>query len=112
MTPLDRAVTLAEPHDLSVIVRQDLHLDVACVPDLPLEIERRRSEGSGRLAGRAPPGGLEVLVAADDAHPLTSATAGRFQQHRITDLLRRGAGRGGVAQRLRALRDRHIDRTR
>src|SRR5204862_1457487 len=72
MAPLDRAVALAEPDDVSLTVGEDLHLDMARVPDLPLQVERGRSEGGGCLARRPAPRGLEVFIAPDDAHPLAS----------------------------------------
>ena len=49
---------------------------MARVHDLPLQIERRLSEGCGRFAGRASPGGVETFVAGDDAHPFAAATTG------------------------------------
>ena len=97
VTPLDRAVAFSEPNDVAVAVREDLHLDVARAPDLPLQVQSGRSEGRGRLAGRASPGSLEVLVADDDAHPLATAASGRFEEHRVADLLRRVPSRGGVS---------------
>jgi hypothetical protein len=93
-----------------VRVGQDLHLDVARVRDLSLQIEGWRSERRGRLAGRAAPGGVEVLIAGDDAHPLAAATAGRLEEHRIADLLRCRASGGGITQRLRAFGDRNVGR--
>jgi len=112
MAPLDRAVALAEPDNLSLTVGEDLHLDVARVPDLPLEVEGGRSERGGRLAGRPAPSRLEVLVAPDDAHPLASTAAGRLEQDRVADVVRGSAGGGGVTERLRAFRDRDIGVTR
>ena len=112
MSPLDRAVTLTEPHDLALTIRKYLHLNVARSRDLPLQIERGRSESGGGLAGRTSPSGVEVLIAADNAHSLSAAAARRLEQNRIADLVRRGAGRGHIAQRLRTFGDRDIDVTR
>ena len=89
-------------------VREDLHLDVARPGDLSLQVKSRRSERRRRFARRAFPGRLELLVAADDAHPFSTAASRGLEQDRITDVLRGGAGGRGIAKRLGPLGDRDL----
>src|SRR6266550_6880573 len=88
VAPLHRAIALAEPHDVSVTIGEELHLDVARGDDGLLQIERGLSEGGGGFARRAPPRRIEILIAPHRPHALTAAAARRLQQHRVADLAR------------------------
>src|ERR1019366_9943237 len=53
VTTLDRAITLAQVHDVAVGVGEHLHLDVARLGQVALEIDRRVAEEPLALAGGA-----------------------------------------------------------
>ena len=55
MAPLDRAVALAEMNDIAVGVGEDLHLDVARILEVALDVDGRVGEVRLALA----PGALE-----------------------------------------------------
>src|SRR5688572_25861786 len=52
MTPLDRALALAEVHDGTVMVADDLELDVPRILDVLLDVDVANTEGGLRLALR------------------------------------------------------------
>ena len=52
VTALDRAFALEQVHDVAVIVRENLDLDVPRPLDQPLDVERAVAERRGRLAPR------------------------------------------------------------
>ena len=131
VTALDRALALAEMHDVAVLVGEHLHLDVPRVLDVALEIYPSVAERRLRLARRRVDRALELIEVANDAHALAAATRYRLQeqrqselgresaqrifvcgcvlhgrQHRHADLVNAGARRGLVAHR----RDREIRR--
>ena len=61
VTPLDRAVALAEVDDVAVGVREHLHLDVARVLEVALDVHRRVGEVRAALALRGLEGLLRLL---------------------------------------------------
>ena len=84
---LDRAVALAEVDDVAVAVGQDLHLDVARVGQVALEVDRRVGEELLALARGALEGVLQRGLVERDAEALAAAAA-------------RGLDRDGVADRV------------
>src|SRR6185437_13303271 len=84
---LDRAVALAEVDDGAVRVREHLHLDVAGIDQVSLEIDSRIGEELLALAGRAFKGLLQLVLGQRDAKALAAATAGRLHGDRVADLL-------------------------
>src|SRR6267378_3068697 len=80
VTPLHRAVTLAEPDHTSGAVGENLHFHVPGALDRPLEIESGLTKRGRRLAGRAAPRGLEILLAAHRPHALAPTAAGRLEK--------------------------------
>ena len=84
---LDGAVALADMDDLSVLVGQDLELDVVRILDQLFEIKRAIVKGFFRLHVR----GVEALDEADVVmrlpHAASAAARDRLDHDRITDLL-------------------------
>ena len=52
MAALDRALPLAEVHDIAVRIAEDLHLDVPRLGEVALEEDSGITEGGLRLAPR------------------------------------------------------------
>src|SRR6476619_1008370 len=90
MPPLGRAVALAEVDHASVLVGQDLHLDVAGAADRPLQVDAVVGEGGKRLpAGggerlRQLPGGVHT------PHPAATRAGGGLDEEREADPRRLG----------------------
>ena len=103
MTPLDRALALAEVHDVAVCVAEDLHLDVTRLGEIALEEDCGVPEGRLSLAARGLKGLSEVLGTLDDAHALASAAGRRLDQQRVADL----GGHRGRIDTITQLRTRH-----
>ena len=93
MPALQAALALAEVDDVAVAVGEHLHLDVPRHQHEPLEEQRVVAERRGRLAARGDERGRQVGGPLDHAHALAAATGGRFDEHRIADLV--GARRSG-----------------
>ena len=89
---LERAVTLPERDDVSLRVREQLHLDVPRRHDLALEIHRAVAERGQRLARPGHERGRQVRLASHAPHAATAAAGGRLHQEREPD--RPGGGRG------------------
>ena len=91
---LDRAVALAEVDHVAVPVGEHLHLDVARVGQVALEVDRRVGEELLALAR----GALEGLLAARrgqrDAEALAAAAARGLDRDRVADRPRRSSARG------------------
>ena len=88
VTPLDRALALAEVHDRAVVIAEDLELDVARVLDVLFEIdvadaERRLGFALGRLERLG-----ELAGGPDDAHAAAAAARHRLDDHREAEILR------------------------
>ena len=80
---LDRALPLAQRHDVAVRVGQDLDLDVAGALDVPLAEDRRRRRTPTRpRAGPPRPPRPSSSRSRDDAHPPAAAAGRRLDQHR------------------------------
>ena len=90
MTALDRAVALAEVDDVPVRVGEHLHLDVARILEIPLDVHR----GVGEVRLPLALGGLERLHGLagrpHDLHALAAAAGRRLDDQRIADLLADG----------------------
>ena len=86
--PLDRAVALADRHDLPGLVAQELDLDVPCRPDLPFQVDGPVTEGGERLRRGRAQGLGQIGGPSHTPHP-PSPTAGRgLDQQREPDRLR------------------------
>ena len=75
VTPLDRALALDERHHGSVLVAEQLHLDVPRPDEPPLEVHRRVAERRGGLRARGTHGARELRRIDDRAHALAAAAA-------------------------------------
>ena len=83
--PLQRALALAEVHDVPVRIGDDLHLDVPRAGDVPLEKERVVAEGCRGFPPRRGNGGGDVCVALDDVHAFAAAARGGLDEHGEAD---------------------------
>src|SRR6185312_1793518 len=73
VAPLDRAVALAEMDDVAVRVGEDLHLDVARVFEVALDVHRRVGEVRLALATRRLVRPRGLVRRRDDLHSLAAA---------------------------------------
>ena len=94
VTPLDRAVALAEVDAVALGVEQDLDLDVPGAFEEPLEDEPVVVEGGLRLASGGGEFGREAVGEADGAHALAAAAGRRLDQQGVADALGRLDERG------------------
>ena len=85
---LGRAVPLEEVHEVSVAVREHLHLDVPGLCDETLDEHRVVAEGRRRLALRPREGSVEIVRSLDGPHAAPAAPCGRLEQHRPSDCFR------------------------
>ena len=67
MSPLNRALPLAQVHGATVSVRENLHLDVTRSRDELLDVDRIARERGRGLAARAFDCSSQVLLALDHA---------------------------------------------
>src|SRR5260370_20178734 len=93
MSPLDRAIALAECDYAAVFVTEDLYLDVARTGEIFLDedsavAERNRCFMRGRLES-----GFELRVLADHAHPASASARRGFYQDWVIDQRRECARR-------------------
>ena len=105
MAALDRALALAQVHDLTVPVGEHLDLDVTRVVDVALDIHRGVAEGRARLGTRRPQRPRELAGRPNEPHPLAAAAEGRLDHDRIADVGSDADGLGLVVERL--VRSRH-----
>ena len=96
MAALDRAVALAEVHDVAVRVGEHLDLDVARLLDVALQVDGGVAERGLGLVLRLAHGGGKGIRIAHDADALAAAAAGRLDHERQADLTRHPLGGGGV----------------
>ncbi len=97
VAPLQAAVANAgRPHG-AVVVGDQLHLDVPCVGDHPLDEHGRVAERLAALRPRALERSGELIGVVDPANAAATATGGRLDHQRIADA--RG-DLGGVLDRL------------
>src|SRR6058998_732173 len=87
MTALDRAVALAEVDDAAVRVGQDLHLHVAGIVEIALDVDGRVGEELLALAAGGLPAAHRLVRCADDLQPLAAAAGRRLYRDRPPDLL-------------------------
>ena len=100
---LDAAVALAEVDDGAVLIGRDLDLDVAGPRDELLDVKTVVGECRGRLAAGQTDARLELVTVAYGLDPAATSAAGRLDQHRIADSLRRArVRRRRSSPRLRA----------
>src|SRR5439155_11051507 len=86
---LQRALALAEVHDVAVAVAEDLHFDVARALDPLLDDDAVVTERGPRFALRSRGGLLQLRGGADDAHARAAATGDRLDDNRIASVLAR-----------------------
>ena len=91
VAPLDRAVALAEVDDVAVVVGEDLHLDVAGILEVALDVHRRVGEVRLPLAPRGLVRPLDLFGRARDLEPFAAAARRGLDRDRVTDLLGGGA---------------------
>ena len=108
---LHRALALEQMHDVSVMVGENLHLDVARPLDEPLDVERAVAERGHRLAPRALHRVRDVARVDDTPHALAAAAGRRLDQRGQADAIDRPAHAviGLIVWRL-AWHDRHAGR--
>ena len=88
MAALDRALALAEVHDVAVMIAEDLELDVARRLEVLLDVDVADAERRFRLALRRLERVRQVGRLLDDAHAAAAAAGDRLDDDRIADLLR------------------------
>src|SRR6202011_1448602 len=82
--PLHRAFALAEVHDVSPCVAEDLDFDVPRPFEIPFKIDARIPKRMQRLRRSVAPGGVQLRLLPHHAHALSAASRDGFEQHRIT----------------------------
>src|SRR6185437_9355452 len=86
VTPLDRALALAEREHTPCVVAQHLDLDMARRRERLLDVEARVAERRLRLGRRGAERILEVVRRGDETHALAAAAGARLEQDRISHL--------------------------
>ena len=94
MAALDRALALAEREDGSVLVGEELDLDVARPLDEALAVDAVVAERGLRLAAGRLDRVLELGRIADDPHPAATSSGSRLDHEREADLVRLAGGQG------------------
>jgi hypothetical protein len=82
---LHRAVAGPEGDRVAVLVRENLHLDVARVLEVLLHVDRRVAERRAGFATRRADGVEQRGLGVDDAHAAPATAAGRLDDHRVAD---------------------------
>src|SRR5439155_291915 len=82
---LDRALALAEVHELPVAVAQHLHLDVPRAAEKLLDVHPPVTEGGLRLACGGGERRCELVLARDRPHALAAAAPGRLHEHGVAE---------------------------
>src|SRR5882672_3357637 len=86
MTALNRALALAEVHEVAVVIAEHLELDVAGVLQIFLDIHVADAERGFRLALRGAKQGAEVGRSPDDAHTAAAPSGNGLDDHRVADI--------------------------
>src|SRR5207249_8505814 len=86
VTALNRAVALAEVHDVAMLVREDLHLDVARVLQIPLHVHRSVGEVRLSLTTRRLERPLDLVGRTSHLEPLPASSRRRLDRDREPDL--------------------------
>ncbi len=112
MAALQRAVALAEMDGVALAVSQHLHLDMAGMGEIFLEIDGVVAERGARLVARGDERGLELVLEQRELHAAPAAAGRGLDQHRIADVARNGPGLLEIADQARARhhRDAEFDR--
>ena len=84
---LDRAVALAEVDHVPVRVREHLHLDVARILEVALDVDAAVGEVLLALALRRLERALGLVGRRDELHPLAAAAGRRLHDQRVADLV-------------------------
>src|SRR4029079_4754704 len=79
---LDRAIALAHVTDATVGVREDLHLDVAWILEIALDVDGRVREVGLALPACGLERALDVVALTDDAEALPPAARGGLDRER------------------------------
>src|SRR5271163_379383 len=82
MTPLDRAIALAQSDDFAMLVAQQLNLDMARTRKVFFEKDARVTESRLRLSRRGLECALEISRRFDHAHAAATAARCRLNQDR------------------------------
>src|SRR5881392_897148 len=87
MTPLNRAVTLAEMDDVAARVGENLHLDVPRVLEVTLDVDRRVGKVGLSFTPRRLEPALDLVRAAHHLQALPSAGGRSLDRDRPAELL-------------------------
>ncbi len=98
MPPLDRAVALTERKGRTVIIGQDLHLDVPRVLQVSLQVDVRAAERTLRRAAAGLKGSRELAGPHGDPHADAAPAGGGLDHHRVADPLRFSNGGGIIGE--------------
>ena len=117
MSSLRRAITGADPHDVAVLIADDLHLDVARPCEIALEVDLVAAEEGLGLALGAVHRLLHLLLGANNLHATAATAVGGLDGQRVTvlgaertDLVGRGDELGGAGNDRRAAAQRGLAR--
>ena len=103
---LQRTVALADVHDVTVLVRQHLKLDVLGILQVTFRVDRIVLEVRSRLAARGFERGFDLFGAVRDLESLTSAPRSGFKRQREPELFGGGSRARYVGDRFEATRYR------
>ena len=87
MPALNRALALAEVHDVAVMVADDLELDVARVLEVFLDVDVAVAERGLGLSLRGPERVGQLAGIPHDAHASPAAAGDRLDDDRVSDVL-------------------------
>ena len=90
MPPLDRALPLTQGDRRAVIVGKDLHLDVARMLEIALQVDVRAAEGALRRSSAGFERRGEIIGPLGDPHADAATAGGRLDHHRVADPFRLG----------------------
>src|SRR5699024_6555234 len=81
VTTLHRAVSFADPHAVAVLIGDDLHLDVAGVGEVALDVALVASETLERFGLRGFQRGMGLVGGLHDPHPAAPTAVGGLDGH-------------------------------
>ena len=102
MASLDRAVSLEQMDQVSMLVAEQLHFDVTRLRNEFLDKNVGRSERGHRFALSRLKQSGEILGLEHHAHATSAATVGRLEYHRVAGFLRQLLPIGNIGNRFRA----------
>ena len=105
MAALDGAVALAEMDDVTVRVSEHLHLDVARIVEVPLDVNRRVGEVRLTLPPRRLERALDLGLVTHDLQPLPAAAGRGLDRERPPELVAEPSHLVGGQHRLGHARD-------